>query len=111
MAKQSGTVVLQNAATATGNGEYLNMSRFSKAAFQVILTGSAVITFEASINASNWVTYALSDVSNISRTRATTQSTSGIFIADDAAGIQFIRARISTYGSGAVTVLACGCDQ
>jgi hypothetical protein len=104
-ATQSGVVVMQNAAAATGNGTVLPMDGAKAAMLQVTGTFVGTITFEATVDGSNWVTYALSDLSTAARTHATTQTTTGIYVADDGAGLAAIRARISAYTSGAITVV------
>jgi len=104
-ASQSGVVVMQNAAAATGNGTVLPMDGAKAAAFQVTGTFTATITFEATVNGVDWVTYALSDISTTTRTHQTTQNSASIYVADDAAGLAAIRARISAHTSGTVTVM------
>ena len=96
---------MQNAAGATGTGTVLPMDGAKAAAFQVTGTFTATITFEATVNGVDWVTYALNDISTTTRVHSTTQNSTGIYIADDAAGLAAIRARISAYTNGAVTVM------
>jgi hypothetical protein len=105
MARQSGPVAMQNAATATGAGTSILMAGYNRAMFQVSGTFVATITFQATVDGTNYVTYALSDLSTSARTHNTTQTTPGIFIADDASGITAIRANITAYTSGSITVV------
>ena len=105
MARQSGPVAMQNAATATGAGTSILMAGYNRAMFQVSGTFAATITFQATVDGTNYVTYALSDLSTSARTHSTTQTTAGIFIADDASGVTAIRANITAYTSGSITVV------
>lgn len=105
MARQSGVTAMQTAAGATGAGTSILMAGYNRAMFQISGTFVATITFQATVDGTNWVTYALSDLSTTARTHATTQSTTGIYAADDAAGLTAIRANITAWTSGAVTVV------
>lgn len=104
----TGVTTLQSAAGATGNGTVFLVDGCRSAMFQISGTFVGTITFEATVDGSNWVTYALSDISTTARTHATTQTTAGIYTADDLAGLMAIRARISAWTSGAITVVANG---
>jgi hypothetical protein len=76
--------------------------------FQITGTFSGTIVFEATVDGANWVTYALSDISTAARTHATSQTTAGIYMADDLAGLMAIRARVSVWASGSITVVVNG---
>lgn len=105
MVRQSGPVVMQNAAAATGNGSSLLMSGFTTATIQVSGTWAGTITFEVTLDGSNWVTATVLDISSTSRVHRDTTTTNGLFNADEYAGCLYIRTRVSTYTSGAVTVI------
>ena len=104
----TGVTTLQSAAGATGNGTVFQVDGCRSAMFQVSGTFVGTVTFEATVDGTNWVTYALGDISSTSRVHATSQTTPGIYVADDLAGLMAVRARISAYTSGAITVVANG---
>lgn len=96
---------LQNAAAATGNGVLLDTSSASTVVFQSSITGTATVTFEGTVNGSlfNSLTCFTLDGS----TSASTTSTSNI-LRCNVLGIAAVRARISSFSSGTVTVVAGG---
>ncbi len=99
-------VTLQNGATGTGNGQVLTLSPTGSAngaSVQVVMSGTATITFEATFDSgsSNWTAVAATNVA--SGTAATTATASGIYTIA-IPGAQQVRARISSYSSGTVTV-------
>ena len=79
------------------------MQGYQHLAFQVTGTFSATVNFEATIDGSTWV--ALSVWDTPTNTRATTATAAGLFYVAVGALSQ-VRARISSYASGSVTVLA-----
>jgi hypothetical protein len=99
----TGPVTLQSAATATGNGTSLNVQNRRSAGLQVTGTFTATVTFEATIDGSNWV--ALNATPSNSATPASTATAAGIWVAN-VAGFVSIRARVSAYTSGSITVTA-----
>ncbi len=105
MARQSGVTAMQTAAVATGAGTSILMAGYNRAMFQVSGTFVGTITFQATVDGTNYVTYALSDLSTAARTHTTTQTTPGVYIADDASGLTAIRANITAYTSGSITVV------
>lgn len=104
----TGVTTLQSAAGATGNGTVFMVDGCRSAMFQITGTFVGTVTFEATVDGTTWATYALSDISTAARTHATTQTTAGIYMADDLAGLMAVRARISAWTSGAITVVANG---
>jgi hypothetical protein len=99
-------VVLQNAATATGNGAWLPVRQSSTpngAVAQVTGTFSATITWEATINGTDWVAVLGTNLST--GTQASTATAAGIYTFSIPRAEHF-RARISAYSSGSVTVEA-----
>ena len=94
---------LQVAATATGNGTPLNVLGKSTVAFQLSGTFVATVTFEGTVDYHTWIAITARDVA--SGGTATTATTTGIYVAD-CAGLLFVRARVSAYTSGSVTVVA-----
>jgi hypothetical protein len=94
---------LQVAATAVGNGLPLNVLRESTVAFQVSGTFVGTVTFEGTVDGVNWAS--LPVVSMAGGTSTTTATAPGIYIAA-CAGLLLVRARVSAYTSGAISVSA-----
>lgn len=94
-------VTLQSAAAATGNGTALQTAGFGSARLQVTGTFVGTLTFEGTIDGTTWV--ALEGV-NTSGARVTTATATGLFLFS-VAGLMAIRARVSAYTSGSITVL------
>jgi hypothetical protein len=97
--------ILQNGAVALGNGNTMDVRAFSTAVFYVTGTlTSMTITFEISPDlGTTW--YSLSTIKSGTTTTATTTTATGGFTAS-VAGYTHIRARVSTYSSGTVTIKA-----
>jgi hypothetical protein len=106
MASFSGVTTLQSAATATGNGTALLLDRYTHVAVQVTGTFSATVAFEVTVDGSTWVAAACLDVSDVNRTHKATTTSAGVFTFDEFIGVIGLRARISAYTSGSVTVVA-----
>lgn len=106
MPQQAGSIAhayCQNAAAADGNGTAVDVTGYTNLAFQVTGTFSATVNFEATIDGTNYV--ALSVWDTPTNTRVTTATAAGLFYVAVGALWQ-VRARISGYASGTVTVLA-----
>lgn len=103
---QKGTATLQNAATATGNGTPLAVDAFDQAAFQVTGITTATITWEATVDGTNYVAVSVIDLNSATRARATTATANGLYLLDGIGGLVLVRARISAYTSGTITVVA-----
>ena len=93
---------LQDAAEATGNGYIFDVGGKASLTLQVTGTFSGTVTFEASLDGSNWVSRSGIDGSG---NKATTATTTGIY-QFNIDGIKYFRARISAYTSGSITVIA-----
>lgn len=92
---------MQSAATATGNGTSLCCTGHATAAMQVSGTFVGTVTFEATINGSTWVSLLVTNVTTGGT--ATSTNAAGIFRVS-CGGFAEIRARISAYTSGSITV-------
>lgn len=110
MARQSGVTTLQNAATATGNGTALQVAGYRQVLFQRTDGATATVTWEGTVDGATWVAVAVADLNSTTRARATTATGAGLFLLDDSAGLQAVRARVSAYTSGSVTVVASASD-
>ena len=94
---------LQSAATANGDGSTLDISGYSSVSFVITGTFSATVNFEATGDDTNWV--ALQTVQIGTSTISTTSTSTGTFSAT-IGSLKTVRARISGYASGSVTVIA-----
>lgn len=102
----SGVSILQNAAEANGNGASFTMDSFEKLVIQVTGTYSAKVHIEATIDGTNWVEVAATDLGSTSPSTKTKtiNSTEGLYAIDLLGGVTSVRCRISDYASGAVTI-------
>lgn len=96
---------LQTAAVATGNGTALTVRGYGGAIIQVTGTFSATLIVEGTVDGTNWVTLRVMNVSDGSFVTSVTAT--GVY-AIATAGIETIRARVSAYTSGSVTVKGRG---
>lgn len=96
--------VMQNAATANGNGSSLTSTGYATCMVQVTGTSGGVTTvnFEATADGSTWVAI-LAHQLGAAGTLAATTTTDGDFRIN-CAGLSAIRARISAYSAGTITV-------
>jgi hypothetical protein len=100
------TVTLQSAAVANGNGTTLNTNGMSDAMLTVncaTCSGGTLINFEGSEDATNFA--AINAVQIGTSTIATTTAAAGVTVWEmPVAGFQVIRARVSAYSAGTVTI-------
>lgn len=106
MLSQGNIIKAQDGATATGNGATVPLDGRSSLVLQLFGTFSATVTFEASINGSDWIAVALANLNSTTRARASTATAAGLFLFDAIAGLVHFRARISAYTSGTINVWA-----
>ncbi len=93
--------LMQNAAAATGNGTVLTVDGYSVATIQVAGTFVGTVTWEANIDQTNWIAVQATSLND--GTAATTATAPGLFRIQ-AFGLSQIRARVSAYTSGTITV-------
>ena len=94
---------LHSASAATGPGKVYRGDGFRTVVMQASGVGTATITFEVSVDNSNWV--GILAASPTTGTGALTLTASG---AVSMAAWPYMRARISAWTSGAITVVAAG---
>jgi len=95
---------LQNAAGANGNGASLAVTGAQSVGFSVSGTFNATVNFEGTVDGgTNWISLPVRPANLAGTVTATTVV--GSFIAS-AAGLSHVRARISGWSSGTVTVAA-----
>lgn len=108
LAQANGPIVrtqnMQVSATALGNGNSLDTSSGATAGIQYV-GGSAVLTMEASQNGTTWTTLPCYPIGSSTVASTFTVSTTPGMVRCNVAGIVLVRARISTYTSGSITVL------
>ena len=100
------TVLLQSAAVAVGNGTVMGCTDVSGGALTAVamqVTGitTATITFEATIDGSNWLSILAENVTT--GAEATTAAANGIYRVMCLGMVQ-VRARISSWTSGTITI-------
>jgi hypothetical protein len=93
---------MQNAAKVTGNGQPMQVGSYSSASLQITGTFVGTIAFEASIDNINWVPIIGKRIDQATQTTTTSDVSMYSF---SVRGIQFIRARVSAYTSGEITVV------
>lgn len=95
------TETIQSGAVATGSGTFFNCGGLSVLAAQVSGITSATISWEGTTNESDWV--AITGVNLSTLVTGTTATANGIYTLP-VAGLSQVRARISTYATGTITV-------
>jgi hypothetical protein len=108
---QSKRVIMQSAAVATGDGTAIDCSDISigaMATFTAQVTGitTATITWEGTIDGTNWAS--VQAIPLATGTAATTATANGIY-RFSCLGLASVRARISAWTSGTITVTGVVC--
>jgi hypothetical protein len=98
---QDAAFTLQNAATATGNGNQYAINSRGAVCLNILGTFVGTVTFEGSMDGTNW--YAVPALNRTTSTSATSATAPGLFYLA-LPGISFLRARVSAYTSGSITV-------
>lgn len=101
---EAGTTTLQAAAVAIGAGTSLDMEGGAGATFQVAGTFVGTVTWEATIDGTNWIGVAVADLASTTRARTLTTTAPGLLLLDGVRGVQLVRARVSAWTSGTITV-------
>lgn len=96
------SATLQSAAVAVGNGTTLTTERWNAARVRVTIAATATVTFEVQTDNTNWDAVIATNVTT--DVRATTATATGTYIVVTNGAP--LRARISAWTSGAVTVTA-----
>lgn len=92
---------LQSAASAIGNGTVFDVSGYATCVFNVTGTFVGTITFEATSDDTNWVSLNVTQIG--AGVIGTTATAPGLYRAS-VAGVKTVRARISAYTSGSITI-------
>ncbi len=97
---------MQSEATGTGDGTVLPLRRphgsLTTAIFQVTGISGDTITWEATLDGTNYASVAVEKMED--GTKAATATTNGLYRLV-CHGLERIRARVSTYSAGTITVL------
>lgn len=96
----------QNAATAIGNGTAPDISGYNEVTLNIDLTGTATITIEQSMDNVLW--YALQGATTQNVGQMSSTFSVDAIVRLNTTGLKYIRARISAYTSGTVTVTGLG---
>lgn len=94
-------IVMQDGATAAGNGTELVCAGHNVAAIQVAGINGDTITWESTISGT-WAGIRVTGLGT--GTAALTATVDGLYQVT-VAGLRALRARVSTYGSGTITVV------
>ena len=97
--------LLQNAATATGNGAEWNVAGLEKISLQITGITTATVSFEGSNDGGT--TYAAIPFFNSAGSNASSATANGMFVTY-LTGYSLLRARISAYTSGTIYVYGVG---
>jgi len=100
----SSVVVMHSAAVTNANGSAVQLVGRKSAVIQTTGTFTGAVNFEVVVGGSTWATVALADIGDTTRTRMTQTTTTGVYLLEDAGGVSQLRARLSDYTGGSVTV-------
>ena len=94
-------LTMQSAVTANGNGTNLDVNDYATAVLEIRGTFSATINFEGSIDDTNWYPIVATKNDSINGSVTTTTGLYEVKVAT----IKSVRARVSGYASGSITVI------
>lgn len=97
-------VICQSSAAATGNGTAVPVAGWSAVSLQVSGTFVGTITFEGTLDNTNWVSLQGANVAD--GAVGTTATAAGIYVIP-CVGLSQFRARVSAWTSGTITAIAC----
>lgn len=100
---QARTAILQNAVSATADGNSLETDGCAAVAFQVTGTFTATVTFQGTVNGADWVS--IQAFPSTGSTGTTTATAAGVWIAP-VAGLLRVRATVTWTSGTSVTVRA-----
>lgn len=100
-----GNVESLTAKGATGEGTPVNVAAFNHASVQVSGTFVGEVTFQASLDGVTWYEAVGHDLSNTNHALAKKVTAPKIIQFRELAGVQFLRADVTTYTSGAITAI------
>lgn len=86
---------------ANSNGSTIDVSSYSSMVLQITITGTATVNFEQSTDGTTWTAFFGRNINNMAVASTTAASSHFEFVTS---GKKYVRARVSGYGSGTVTV-------
>lgn len=98
-------VTLHSSAISTGNGTAIDVANFTSVALTVTISATATVTFEGSADGATWASRACVSIASTSGTGVTAATATGTYQCN-VAGLAQFRARVSSFGSGTITVHA-----
>ena len=101
-------VTFHDAVVANGNGTSFDCEGYSVYGVQITGLGTATITFETTVDDTNWVATTTTNINTA--VSATTTTTNGIYLVS-VAGTSKVRCRISGYSAGTITVKGIGVSE
>lgn len=99
---------LQDAVAATGAGSTFTVSGYCYVVFQITGTFVGTITFQATLDGTNWIAVRATNMNT--GNAATTGAVVGLYQLG-VAGLGIVRANVTAYTSGAITVWIRGTDR
>jgi hypothetical protein len=99
---------LQSGATGTGNGTPMSVAGLTWLGLQIVGITTATITWECSNDGVTWTGIQATPLST--GTAAATATADGMYRAN-VSGLSLVRARISAYTSGTISVFAVGTTE
>lgn len=98
---------MQDAAVAIGNGTAMVCTDEANGGYavlvvQLVITNTATVTFEATVDGTNWISVLFENITT--GASASTATASGLYRAT-VLGLSQVRARVSAWTSGTVTAL------
>jgi hypothetical protein len=101
-------VTHHTAATATANGETMNLTGIGQVAVQISGVFVGTVTFEATVDQSNWA--AVEAINTATGAKATTATATGIYVIPVAA-YRLFRARLTWTSGTSITVVGLGVEE
>ena len=97
------TAMLQDAAGAASNGTAVDTTGYTSLGLQVVISDTATVTFEGTVDNSNWVATGCVATSDTATATVTSTTASKLYQCN-VAGLAQFRARISSFTAGTGTV-------
>lgn len=100
-----GNVTTLAAAAATATGTAVNVAAFNHASVQVAGTFAGEVTFKASLDGVTWFDAYGHDLGDTNHALAKKVTAAAIVQFRELAGVQFLRADVTSYTSGTITAI------
>lgn len=100
----SSLLTFQSGAVAIGNGTAVDVSGYSTLFTQVTISNTATVSFEGSLDGTNYSLIATNSQNGTGTSQTTTNAAGTSIWRFNVAGLKFVRFRISAYTSGTIDV-------